>query len=451
MSLGLLMKADPNGLRGCVNNGRMFLQDTTHVPSYYAASSLPMQTAFPVLSGSLDVDVVVIGGGFTGLYTALRLARAGKKVVLLEASRVGWGASGRNGGQVILGFSCDMGPFEKALGLDGAREVWALTAQAAKDIRTLIADHAIDCDLRDGHLWTAVQERRVHILTDWQHEASTKWGYEALQFVSRKELPAHVDSRRYPAGLLDTQGGHLHPLQYVLGLARIARNAGVHLFEQTQALRYDEDSEGVVVSTTQGRVRAAKLVLACNAYIDRLDARLRSRVLPVGTYMIATEPMGSDRARALIPSGVAVSDNQFVLDYFRLSSDHRLLFGGKCTYTGRTPANLTGSMRADMLRVFPQLADLAIDYTWGGHIDITMARTPDFGHERNVYWAQGFSGHGIVPTCVAGRVLAEAILGDDSHLRLFQTLHNRSFPGGEKLAALLQVAGMSYYRLRDYF
>jgi len=434
-----------------VNNCDMFLSSPTHVDSYYAATSNPPEAAYAPLAQSLDVDVVVVGAGFTGLYTALRLARAGETVAILESSRVGWGASGRNGGQIILGFSCDMPPFEAALGLDGAKAVWRLAQQAATEIRSHIANNGIDCDLREGHLWTSVLPRRVRLLTDWQREATQKWGHDGLHFIPKGELGVYVDSQRYQAGLLDRQGGHLHPLKYVLGLARAASAAGVRIFEQTQAIRYEALADGVRVHTPRGNVTARKLVLACNAYIDTLDERLHRRVLPVGTYMIATEPLSETRARALLPTGAAVSDNQFILDYFRISADHRLLFGGKCTYTGRTPANLTQSMRADMLRVFPQLAGVAIDYTWGGHIDITMARTPDFGCVLNVYWAQGFSGHGIVPTCVAGRVLAEAILGDDTHLRLFERVRNRPFPLGERLAALFQVAGMSYYRLRDYF
>ena len=425
--------------------------DTDHVASYYAASSRAEQVKRPPLSGDLEADVVVVGGGYTGLTTALNLAEAGKSVVIIEAHRVGWGASGRNGGQAIVGFSCDMPPFEAALGQEGAKQVWTLTQQAAAEIRQRIARHHIDCDYRQGHLWTSVLQRRVHLLTDWQEEASRKWGYDALRLVPKAELPAFIDSARYQAGLLDSQGGHLHPLKYALGLARAAEAAGVQIFENTPALRYAERPDGAEVHTALGRVRAHQLVLACNAGIGALDKRLQSRILPVGTYMIATAPLGEARARALLPGACAVSDNQFVLDYFRLSSDHRLLFGGKCTYTGRTPANLTQGMRADMLRVFPQLADVGIDFTWGGHIDITMARTPDFGCERNVYWAQGFSGHGIVPTAVAGRVLAEAMVGDTTHLQLFQKLRNPAFPGGQRLAALFQVLGMSYYRARDYF
>lgn len=425
---------------------------TEPAQSYYSAS-VPASAELhsEPLAQALEVDVVVIGGGYTGLYTALNLAEAGKSVALLEAHRVGWGASGRNGGQVILGFSCDMPPFEAALGREGAREVWKLTQQAATEIRQRIQQHAIDCDYRSGHLWTSVLQRRVHLLTDWQEEAAKRWGYDGLQWVPKQDLPRYIQSSRYQAGLLDCNGGHLHPLKYVLGLARAAMQAGVQIFENTRALHYVERPDGIEVRTAHGLVRAGTLVLACNAQVGALHPCLQSRILPVGTYMIATAPLGQERARALLPGGCAVSDNQFILDYFRLSADHRLLFGGKCTYTGRTPSKLTQNMRADMLRVFPQLADVAVDYTWGGHIDITMHRTPDFGVERNVYWAQGFSGHGVVPTCVAGRVLAQAILGDATHLNLFTALRNPAFPGGQTLGALLQVVGMSYYRLRDYF
>lgn len=428
----------------------MFLHATDHVPSYYAAS-VPPAAPLPPLQQRLDVDVAIVGAGFTGLYTAIRLARAGQKVAIVEASRVGWGASGRNGGQLILGFSCDMPPFEAALGHAGAQQVWRLVAQAAEEIRSTIRSEAIDCDLRDGHLWTSVLARRVRLLTDWQEEAARKWGHHDLTFVPREQLGAHVASQRYQAGLLDARGGHLHPLKYVRGLLALALRLGVQVFEGTRALQVHEQVDGVRVTTPHGALRAARAVLACNAYVDRLDPRGGTHVLPVGTYMIATEPLDPARAQALLPSGVAVTDNQFILDYFRLSADHRLLFGGKCTYTGREPAQLREKMRQDLVRVFPQLADVAITHCWGGHIDITPARTPDFGRRGAVYWAQGFSGHGIVPTCVAGRVLAEALLGDDTHLRLFEQLHNPAFPGGERLAALFQVLGMSYYRLRDYF
>lgn len=429
----------------------MFDSAPQYLPSYYSESLDSTPPQHPPLQENLEVDVAIVGAGFTGLYTAIRLAQAGQKVAIVEASRVGWGASGRNGGQLVLGFSCDMPPLEAALGLQGARTVWQMVREAAQEIRDLVHDHQIDCDLRNGHLWTSVLERRIGLLHEWQQEAAHKWGYDELQFVGKADLAQHIDSPRYQAGLIDPHGGQLHPLKYVLGLARLATRLGVRIFEQTRAERIEEQPFQVLVHTPHGLLQAQNLVLACNAYIDTLYPPLQAKVLPVGTYIIATEPLGAERARSLLPTGLAVTDNQFILDYFRLSADHRLLFGGKCTYTGQTPRNLAQSMRADMLRVFPQLQDVPIAYAWGGHIDITMNRAPDFGHEGPIYWAQGFSGHGIVPSCVAGRVLANAILGNDSELQLFETIPHHRFPGGEKLAGLMQVAGMSYYRLRDYF
>ena len=422
-----------------------------YIDSYYAASSRDVQVQRPSLAQTLDADCVVVGAGYTGLYTALHLATAGQRVVVLDASRVAWGASGRNGGQVILGFSCDMEPFEAALGREAAREMWGMVEAGAADISRLIRTHAIDCDYAPGHLWTAVLPRRVSVLTEWQKTAAERWNYHDLTFIPRADLPAYVGSTRYQAGLLDRRGGHLHPLKYALGLARVAEQAGARIFENSRVERLQETESGVVVHTAHGRVRAGRVVLACNAYIDRLYPDCQRKILPVGCYMIATEPLSEALARSVLPRNVAVSDNQFILDYFRLSADRRLLFGGKCSYTGRTPSGLAQGMRADMLRVFPQLAAARIDHVWGGHIDITLSRAPDCGRAGPIYWAQGFSGHGLVPTWVAARALADAILGNDHALQRFMALKHRQFPANEKLAGMLQVAGMAYYRARDYF
>lgn len=428
----------------------MFESSAQYPDSWYAASTLDRQRLRPPLREDGDVDVCVVGAGFTGLYTALELAEAGLSVRVLEASRVAWAASGRNGGQLILGFSCDMPPFEAALGAQRAKTIWQLVRDAAGDIRQLIQRHQIDCELVSGHVWTAVMPRRIKVLTDWQEEAARHWDYPHLQFIPKAELPGYVGSPRYVAGLLDSEGGHLHPLKYTLGLADACEAAGVSIHEQSRVLDYQREADGYRVRTGQATLRCRKLVLACNAYLDRLAPRLSARVLPVGTYMIATEPLSEALAQEILPQNHAVSDNQFVLDYFRLSADRRLLFGGKCTYSGRTPANLAERMRADMLRVFPQLQGVGISHCWGGHIDITVHRTPDFGGEQDLYWAQGFSGHGLIPTRVAGRVLAAAIRGDDTLLDLFRALPNPAFPGGDWLRVPLQAAGMAWYRLRDY-
>jgi gamma-glutamylputrescine oxidase len=418
--------------------------------SYYVASAADRMVSRPALTEAIEADVCIVGAGFTGLYTALRLAEGGKRVVVLESARVGCGASGCNGGQAILGFSCDMPPLEAQLGREGAREIWNLMLASATEIRQRIAQYDIDCDWCDGHLRTSILPRRERSLREWQHEAAEKWGYDALRFIPKNELPDWLDSNRYCAGLYDPAAGHLHPLKYVLGLAAAVERAGVQIYEQSAAVRYQERGSHVTVESAQGRVSADALVLATNVYLGDLDKDLSRRIIPVGTFMVATGPLG-DLAQVLIPSGVCVTDNQFILDYFRVSSDGRLLFGGGCTYLGGTPRDIPAAIRPALERVFPQLKGVGIEFAWGGMIDCTVRRTPDFGRRGNVLWAQGFSGHGVLPTCVAGRVLAEALLGDDTHLRRFMKLSNPPFPGGKLFAAPIEAAGKLWYRMRDKF
>ena len=427
----------------------MFKQSAQHIGTYYAGTypgPIPLR---PRLQEALQCDVLIIGGGFSGLHSALRLALAGKKVVLLEASRLAWAASGRNGGQALPGWSCDMPPLEKALGIERARRLWDGMTWAARELRELPQRHGFDCDYRHGHLWTAVLPRRVALLHEWQEEAAYKWGHRALQFVSREQMPQWVASERYRAGLYDPEAGHLNPLKLALGLAEAFVRAGGQIFEQSRALSQDVHGDGYRVRTGQGSVQADTLVLACNTYIDRLEPRLARRILPVGTYQIATEPLGAERAEALLPRNACVTDNQFVLDYFRRTPDNRLLFGGGCTYLGGIPKDVASATRPYLERVFPQLAGVAIDYAWGGHIDCSMQRTPDVGREGQRYWLQGFSGHGVLPTLAAARAVSDAILGDDDLLTLYQGIDNGRFPGGDLLAAPLEAAAKAWYRMRD--
>ncbi|MDX9668313.1 FAD-binding oxidoreductase [Pseudomonas sp. P5_152] len=427
----------------------MFQQSTQHVASYYAHSCADRLLERPVFAGEQDTEVVIIGAGFSGLHTALRLALAGKRVTVLEASRVAWAASGRNGGQAILGWSCDMPPLEAALGHERARRLWDSMRWAARELRELPARHGFDCDYRPGHLWTSVMPRRVSLLTEWQHEASHKWGHDGLQFIPREQLPQWVASERYQAGLFDPEGGHLNPLKLALGLAAAIESAGGRIYEQSKALSYRQVGDRYVVETEQGSLRADVLVLACNAYLDRLDPQLASCVLPVGTYQVATAPLAPALARALLPGNVCVTDNQFVLDYFRRTPDHRLLFGGGCTYLGGMPRDIGAATRPFLERVFPQLQGVELEYAWGGHIDLTLKRTPDIGRRGDLYWLQGYSGHGVLPTLAAARAVSAAILGQTDELALYQGLQNDSFPGGKYLAAPLEAIGKVWYRLRD--
>ncbi|WP_223525564.1 NAD(P)/FAD-dependent oxidoreductase [Pseudomonas sp. A-B-26] len=427
----------------------MFHQSTQHVASYYAHSCADRLVNRPALRGEQDTDILIIGAGFSGLHTALRLALAGKRVTLLEASRVAWAASGRNGGQAILGWSCDMPPLEAALGYERARRLWDGMRWAAQELRELPARHGFDCDYRAGHLWTSVMPRRVGLLTEWQREGSHKWGHHGLRFISREQLPQWIASERYQAGLYDPEGGHLNPLKLALGLATAIEKAGGRIHEQSKALSYQEEGGRYRVNTEHGTIRADVLVLACNAYLDRLDPKLARCVLPVGTYQVATAPLSPEQATALLPSNVCVTDNQFVLDYFRRTPDNRLLFGGGCTYLGGMPKDIAGATRPFLERVFPQLKGVALEFAWGGHIDLTLKRTPDIGQSGNRYWMQGYSGHGVLPTLAAARAVSDAILGQDDELSLYQGLNNGSFPGGKYLAAPLEAIGKAWYRLRD--
>jgi gamma-glutamylputrescine oxidase len=430
----------------------MFRSSQEHTDTYYAATSREWQTARPTLRDNLKVDVCIVGAGFFGLYCALEMARAGKRVAVLEASRVGWGASGRNGGQLIIGFPCGMQRLKGVMGAERAKVMFDASRQAVRDIRTLMSEQAIDCDLVEGHLEVAVLPRRVADLTGWIEECEKEWGYDKLRFVDKAELPKYLNSARYQAGIIDPEGAHIHPLKYVLGLARAAEAAGAHIFEGTRVEGYDEGASGVTVRVAGGsRVHCDQLVLGANAYVDKVDTALAARTLPVGTFIGTTEVLGEAVCRSLIPHNHAVYDNQFILEYFRTTADHRLLFGGKCTYLGGTPANLKEAMKANILRAFPQLKDARMDYAWGGHIDITMRRMPDWGRRNDrVFWAQGFCGHGLVPTRVAATLVAEAMLGRPERLDWFGGIVNPPFPGGERVGGLLQAVGMMYYRARDF-
>ncbi|MBV8047951.1 MAG: FAD-binding oxidoreductase [Paludibacterium sp.] len=420
-----------------------------HVDSYYAATATPWVTR-PPLDGDARFDVCVIGGGLAGVSTALNLAERGFKVGLLEGSQIGFAASGRNGGQVISGFACDMDTLRRQAGDEYARAFWDMSVEAVEIIDARVKQHAIDCDWTRGYCTVAVKPRQLRALAAWQREAETRYGYRQYDFWERDRLRGELASERYVGGLYDPLAGHLHPLNYTLGLARAAEAAGVTIFENTpvQSIVRAPSPQAV---TASGTVSCQHLVLACNVFGGRLAPELASRIMPVGTYVIATEPLGPARARSLIANNMAVCDSNFVLDYYRLSADQRVLFGGKVSYTGREPRQLGQAMRQDMLRVFPQLADVRIDYAWGGFVDITMSRAPDFGRlDKSIYYLQGFSGHGVNITGIAGKMLAEAIAQESTRLELFSRLRHRPFPGGTRFAAPALALGMLYYRLMDY-
>ncbi len=420
-----------------------------HPRSYYAASAHP-SPELPELEQSLACDVAVVGGGYTGLTAALELASRGYDVVLLEAARVGFGASGRNGGHVAWGYAAEMEAIERAVGREDAGRLWALGLEAVELLRERVRRLAIDCDLKlTGYLLAAPKARQMRALEKTARHLEQRYGYAGGRLLRREELHAVVRSPRYLGGYWFAEAGHLHPLNYALGLARAAQAAGARLFEGSR-VRAIKQGAAVLLQTKRGSVRARFAVLAGNATLGRLVPELCAQAMPASTYMVATEPLGEARARALIPGDIAISDCNFVLDYFRLSADGRLLFGGGVSYSTVTPPDLRATMRRKILRVFPQLSNARLDYAWHGRVAITMERTPALGRlAPNLYYAHGYSGHGVALTGLAGRVIAEAIAGQAERFDVFARLPHRRFPGGPLLRMPLLVLGMAYYRLRD--
>jgi glycine/D-amino acid oxidase-like deaminating enzyme len=422
-----------------------------HTASYYAAS-VGAEPERASLDTAISVDVCVIGGGFTGVNTALELAERGLSVVLLEAQRVGWGASGRNGGQLIRGLGHDVSGVERWVGQDGVRYLQQAGTESVDIVRQRIQDNGIECDLRWGYCDLANTPSHWKGLQD-ELQALTDQGYpHPLRLVEKGALHEVVDSSAYVGGLIDMGSGHLHPLKLILAEARLAQAKGAILFEVSPVRRIVHGAR-VQVFTDHGQVTAGHVVLACDAFLEKLEPALTGKLLPAGSYIIATEPLGEERARALIAQNMALCDQRVALDYYRLSADNRLLFGGACNYSGRDPANIGDYMRPKMERVFPQLKGVAIDYQWGGMIGISANRFPQIGYlpkAPNVYYAQGYSGHGLNVTHFASRILAQAIAERDRRaVELFASVPHRTFPGGERLRSPLLALGMMWYRLKE--
>jgi gamma-glutamylputrescine oxidase len=415
--------------------------------SWYAATAYPAPPR-PALAGRVDADVCVVGGGVAGCSTALHLAERGLRVVLLEDTVVGGAASGRNGGQLLPGYGCGQATLARLLGAGDARRLWDWSVEGVALARERIARHAIDCDWRAGHLQLALKPRHEADI-DGELALHASYGYASTRRVPRDEARTLVASPRYRAGLLDANAGHLHPLNYTLGLAAAAERAGTRVYEGTRALAVG-DGDPAVVRTAAGEVRARFVALCGNAQLGATAPRLRSRIMPVATYVVATEPLGRERASALIANDLAVADMNWVLDYYRRSADDRLLFGGKVSYSGIDPPGVMRAMQARIEHVFPQLAGVRLDYAWGGLLDITANRAPDFGRlAANVYYVQGFSGHGLALAGLAGHLVADAIGGQAERFDVYARIRHAPFPGGTLFARPLLVAAMAWYRLRD--
>ena len=424
-----------------------------HAPSYYAAS-INRTLDYAPLQGEHEADVCIVGGGFSGLNTAIELAERGLSVVLLEAQRIGWGASGRNGGQLIRGIGHDVEQFQPVLGDEGVDALKRMGFEAVDIVRQRIERYGIDCDLTWGYCDLATKQRHVDGF-EADYADLKRLGYpHSLRRVPKDGMGEVIGSDRYLGGLVDMGSGHLHPLNLALGEAAAAQSLGVRLFERSAVERVDYGTQ-VRVHTAQGSVRAGQLVLACNAYLGNLNPTLAGKVLPAGSYIIATEPLPETLGRELLPQNMAVCDQRVALDYFRLSADGRLLFGGACHYSGRDPKDIAAYMQPKMLEVFPQLQGTRIDFQWGGMIGIGANRLPQIGRlpdQPNVYYAQAYSGHGLNATHLAGRLLAEAISGQiQGRFDLFARVPHPTFPGGQRLRSPLLALGMLWYRLKDQF
>lgn len=415
--------------------------------SWYAATATTLETFAP-LKGAITADVCVIGAGYTGLSAALHLAKAGRDVVLLDAQRVGFGASGRNGGQLGGGQRVEQDALEKMLGAEHAQRLWDLGEDAKALVKDLIAEHDIDCNLKPGVAWTASSKSDVHHLHDYASHLHNRYGYDQIEILDHDALQHVCPSPDYKGGILDMGAAHLHPLNLALGLARAAKDAGVRIYEGS-AVHHIEEGIRPVVQTDGGRVSADHVVLACNGYMGGLNRRVAARVMPINNFIVATEPLG-DRIKDVLPRDVAVADSRFVVNYFRLSHDGRLLFGGGESYGYKFPDDIAGKVRAPMSVVFPQLKDVRIDYAWGGTLAITMKRLPYLARVApNILSASGYSGHGVGTATHAGQLMARAIMGDSDGFDVMSTIPTRPFPGGATMRTPLLTLAMSWYSLRD--
>jgi gamma-glutamylputrescine oxidase len=416
--------------------------------SYYVATATPLPE-HPALQESVRADVCVIGAGYTGLSAALHLAQAGMQVVVLEAQRIGWGASGRNGGQLTGGQRQDVDWLESRLGPADARRLWQLGEDARQLTKQLIAELDIDCDLTPGVAVVAHRRRYVgqyHALVD---KLTDGYGRHGLEKIDADATRALLGTDTYHGGYVDWEAAHLHPLKLAIGLALRCADLGVRFFEGSRALGFDA-AAGVTVRTATGRVQADYLVLAANGYLENLAPKLAGRIMPINNFMIATEPLDAQLAASLNPRRIAVADSRFVVNYFRMSTDRRMLFGGGENYRHRFPNDIATFVRPYLLKIYPQLADAAINYAWGGTLAITLNRLPHFGRlSRRVFFAQGYSGQGVGLAHLAGAVLAEAIRGATERFDVFARIPTRLFPGGRWLRWPGLVLGMSYFALRD--
>jgi gamma-glutamylputrescine oxidase len=415
--------------------------------SWYAATAMPLPP-FPALEGSQRADVCVVGAGYTGLSAALHLAKAGRRVILLEAQRVGFGASGRNGGQLGSGQRVEQDALERMVGEDRARLLWNMGEDAKALVCDLIREHGIEAHLKPGIAWAGSTASDVKHLHAYAAHLQKAYGYDKVEALDEEQMRQVCNSPDFRGGVLDMGAYHLHPLNLALGLARACTKAGVQIHE-TSAVEHVEEGARPKVRTANGHVEADHIILACNGYLGRLNGQVASRVMPINNFLAATEPLG-DRAKEIMPRDVAVADSRFVVNYFRLSHDGRLLFGGGESYGYKFPSDIAAKVRKPMSTVFPQLKDVKIDYAWGGTLAITMKRLPYLARPGpNIVSASGYSGHGVGNAVQAGQLMARAVEGQGDGFDVMADLPTTPFPGGPAFRNPLLVLAMSWYSMRD--
>ena len=418
--------------------------------SWYEASANPVGK-FTQLKGDIRVDVCIIGAGYSGLSTALHLAKKGKNICVIEAHRVGWGASGRNGGQLGSGQRVDQGDLENQMGQPKAQQLWQLAEQSKSLVKSLIKSHNIRCNLQSGIIHANHRARFNQHTKNEVRLLNEEYGYSSIQYLKEVECRDMIGSNAYFGGSYDTSSGHLHALNYALGLADAAKAEGANIFENTRALRIEEGTPLKII-TEHGTITSDELVIACNGYLGNLMPQVAQRVMPINNFIVATEPLAPERIKALIKNNAAVADSKFVVNYFRISDDNRLLFGGRESYGYTFPPDIKSFVRIPMLEIFPQLHDVRLDYGWGGTLAITMNRMPNFSQfQSNIRSISGYSGHGVGMATLAGKLVADAICGEHESFEVFNSIPSKKFPGGIALRSPLLVLAMLYHSLLDKF
>ena len=433
------------------NKNQTYEQHDNEKISFYRSSVEDLNSQ-DQLTSDIDVDICVIGGGLTGISSAINLSKKGYSVILCEARKIGWGASGRNGGQLGIGMRKDQFTIEKKLGLKHAKELWSLGLEAVEDVKNLIKENEINCHLVNGVMSTACFEKDIDEYKFEIEHMAKNYDFEGYQFFNKEKIREEINSKMYLAGLLNSGSYHLNPLKLTLGLAKVAQKNKVKIFENTPIEKIREEGDRVQVMSKKGLIRANQVVVACNGYLDSILGSKKNKFMPINNYVVATEPLGEKRARQIIKNNYAVCDTRFIIDYYRFSEDWRMIFGGGETFTSNFVKNATSFVSKRMIKVFPQLQNVKIDYSWGGTLAITVNRLPHFGTLMNnkVSYAFGYSGHGLALSVLAGKLIGENIHGDHERFKFFSDINHMSIPLGSIFRRPIYSSAILYYKIRDY-